>query len=426
VSQPNGAIPLAMSFGRAIIRGGYSAPVERLAVELRRCEAQVTFHPNGASMKQRIDFLDSVRGIAVLLVFVFHSLGAAFNRETLPWGIWFRDFGVPRSFLPVAPASFGWVGVAIFFVVSGFCIHLSFSRQPQWSAFFWRRFFRVYPAYLAALLFFAFVYPITRSHFASRIDFRQIVSHLLLLHNFEETTFLGINPSFWTLAVEVQLYALYPILLVLCRSLGWRRTLIGVAALEISLRLTDGVMFTASGAGLPRWVTGSPLTYWFSWSVGAYVAERYIRNVPLLIPRPLTYSVGALAVAVSFFKPVSGLSFMLFALVAAAAIATVINSREQTLPLPGMLREHLGDVGLCSYSVYLLHQPLLAGLAAIITGGAYIHPLFLFAVCLASWIVIVPLASLSYQFCELPGLALGKRFGRRDAVINALPRAAEL
>src|ERR1700730_9917341 len=112
----------------------------------------------GRAMKRHVAFLDSLRGLAILLVFTFHSLGAAFSRDTLPWGGWFQNFTGPRSFLALFPATLGWVGVAIFFVVSGFCIHLSFSRQPRWASFFWRRFFRIYPPYLAALLLFAFVY----------------------------------------------------------------------------------------------------------------------------------------------------------------------------------------------------------------------------------------------------------------------------
>ena len=52
------------------------------------------------------------------------------------------------------------VGVAIFFVVSGFCIHLSFRRGApgDWRGFFIRRFFRIYPPYFLAVLIFAFFF----------------------------------------------------------------------------------------------------------------------------------------------------------------------------------------------------------------------------------------------------------------------------
>jgi peptidoglycan/LPS O-acetylase OafA/YrhL len=52
------------------------------------------------------------------------------------------------------------LGVPIFFVVSGFCIHVSFQQQSrEWGGFFLRRFFRLYPAYLAAVLLFMLLNP---------------------------------------------------------------------------------------------------------------------------------------------------------------------------------------------------------------------------------------------------------------------------
>ena len=209
------------------------------------------------SPNRHIDFLDPLRGIAILLVFIFHSVGPAFGRDELPWGHWFRDFNVSTPFIFLIPATFGWVGVAIFFVVSGFCIHLSFSRLPQWSLFFQRRFFRIYPPYLITLLFFAVIFPTTRLAFTSWHSAGQFVSHLFLFHNIDDRSFFGINPSYWSIAVEVQLYALYPILIMLARRFGWRRTLIGLAMIEITLRFTDGVLFTFNGTGLPRWISGS-------------------------------------------------------------------------------------------------------------------------------------------------------------------------
>src|SRR5947209_14137043 len=85
--------------------------------------------------QKHIDFLDHFRGIAVVAVFLFHSLGTACGRNQLPWANWIADFDVSRTFLVLLPFSLGWSGVAIFFVVSGFCIHLNFRRKPDWRDF---------------------------------------------------------------------------------------------------------------------------------------------------------------------------------------------------------------------------------------------------------------------------------------------------
>ncbi len=372
-------------------------------------------------IKRHIDFLDLLRGWAILLVFVHHSLITAFSLDELPWGTWFRDFTVPRSYLGLVTTTF-MPGVEIFFVLSGFCIHLSFSRQPQWWILFQKRFFRIYPPYLAALLFFAFVYPITKLHLASWVDAAQFMSHLALLHNFDQRLFFGINPSFWSIAVQVQLYALYPILIGLAARFGWRRSLLGIAAIEITLRLTDGVLFTASGTGLPSWLSGSPLMFWFSWSLGAVVAERYLRGESLMIPPIFLYAVGALAIACIFFKPLSSMKFLFFALFTAGVVASLLHKADQRISIPDFLRNHLQQVGLWSFSLYLLHQPLLLGVkdAVVIMFGANIHPILLFLLCIASWVLIVPVARLFYRFCELPSIALVKFLHPPNAPNHAL------
>ncbi len=371
-----------------------------------------------ASINRRIDFLDPIRGVAILLVFAFHSLGAAFGRDQLPWGHWFRDFNVAPSFLPLIPATFGWVGVAIFFVVSGFCIHLSFSRSPQWPLFFWRRFFRIYPPYLLTVLFFAFAFPYTRLHSVSLWSADQLVSHLLLFHNFSHQSFYGINLSYWSIAIEVQLYALYPLLIALATRFGWGRSLAGIAAIEVTLRLSDGILWTVTGRGITFYLAGSPLIYWFSWSIGAYVAERHIRGTLYSIPNYSLYAIGTAAVASAFFKPLYSMSFLLFALLTAGVVAAFLHQGKQEFPLPAALRSHLQKVGIWSFSLYLWHQPFVAvvpHLVSRIAPGIHFHGIILFVFCMMLWIFLVPMARLSYQFCELPSISLGKPFYARNA-----------
>src|SRR5579859_6331331 len=113
-------------------------------------DAVVTKNPD-----QHVEMLDFIRGIAILAVLVFHTLGLTFGYDALPWHGWWRDFSGSFSFLCFLPvALLAQAGVAIFFVVSGFCIHVSFQRQGrQWGSFFTRRFFRIYPPYLLAVAF---------------------------------------------------------------------------------------------------------------------------------------------------------------------------------------------------------------------------------------------------------------------------------
>ncbi len=366
-----------------------------------------------------------MRGIAILLVFIYHALGAAFGQDQLPWGRLFSTLEVPRSFVPLLPVTFGWVGVTIFFVVSGFCIHLSFSRQADWPTFFTRRFFRIYPPYLAALLFFGLVFPTTRLHFTSWDDVTQFTSHLVLLFNADGRWVFGINPSWWSIAVEVQLYALYPVLIALTTRFGWRRAVIGIAGIEIGLRLTADVLNTVYGAGFPRWVCDSPFFFWFSWSLGAFLAELHLRGRSYEVSRRSLYALGTVAVACRYFKPLTSMTFPLCALLTAGVIVRLLEKTGRRLPIPAAIVEYLRRAGLWSFSLYLVHQPLIFAvprLMAWVTNGTYIHPLLMFTLCAGSWFVVLPIARVSHQLLELPCIACGKRFcaARKTGWLTAL------
>src|SRR5579863_2360622 len=154
---------------------------------------------------KHLDFLDGTRGVAILAVLLFHTLGLSFGYDALPWDGVLRNFFVPSSFLWFLPVGMiGQAGVAIFFVISGFCIHLSFQQHgKEWRGFFVRRFFRIYPAYLMAL-FFSFLILATNPglDIFSGEFWKQLLAHVFLVHNLSADTYSGVNASLWSLAVE--------------------------------------------------------------------------------------------------------------------------------------------------------------------------------------------------------------------------------
>ncbi len=363
--------------------------------------------------KYHIEFLDDIRGFAILLVFVFHCLGAAFGQYELSWDNWFRDFSTSTSFLALLPATFGWAGVAIFFVVSGFCIHLSYlqASSKDWRTFYIRRFFRIYPPYLLALIVFAFVFPRTRLSFHSLSDWAQLGSHLLLLHNFDEKLIFGINPSFWSIAVEAQLYLLYPLLITVAKRIGWRKTLIVLCILELSLRGFAGIYATVTGNEVPRWVSGSPLFYWYSWAIGAALAEAFAKKqvLPFSTTPPILWF--SLAICTWLIRPLAPCSFLLFSVLTATVIAKSLN--HNLLPtLQNSVLAHFRVLGVWSYSFYLLHQPLIGTIAPALQrmGFTPLHPLAMFLLCVCTYPAIVFLSMVYYEKCERYSMALGKFF----------------
>jgi peptidoglycan/LPS O-acetylase OafA/YrhL len=192
----------------------------------------------------KIQILDFYRGIAILLVFIHHILYATFG--TYQFDIF--DAGVP-----------------IFFVISGFCIHLSFTQNPSWHSFFNKRFFRIYPPYFVALVLFILIY---NEHEKS---LRSILYHTLLIHNYVESSFYRINPSFWSIAIEMQLYMIYPVLIILLRNISWKNILFLTGTIEFAIRIFYLINPIHS-------VYYSPFGFWFSWTLGVYLANLYLTN----------------------------------------------------------------------------------------------------------------------------------------------------
>lgn len=375
--------------------------------------------PAPTAAGDHLAFLDQVRGVAIICVFVYHALFQAFRRDQLDWSGWHRNFDVPASFLGLYPVTWGWAGVAIFFVVSGFCIHLSHARarDPSVISFFIRRWFRIYPPYLAALLFFVFVFPHTRLDLHSRWGLGQLFSHLLLLHNLDDRTWSTINVAWWSVAVEFQLYLLYPLLLAAARRFGWHGVLVMTAAVEIGLRLGGDAYQLTTDRPLPALLFNFPLYFWFSWTMGAAIADAYLKGEPPPFSRSSFWLALALFVCADLIKPLREFSFTLAALATAVAIARflsrgVLDPGRRKFFLPRRLDDHLRFTGVCSYSIYLIHLPIVEvwpQLVRSVVPSSAVHPLLLYAGCLTSWALIVPLSWMMYRHVELPAIAMGKR-----------------
>lgn len=367
---------------------------------------------------ERLPFLDQLRGVAIVLVFLYHSFYQAFGRDELTWSGWTRDFHAPAALLTLYPITWGWCGVAIFFALSGFSIHLSHVRASKdtFTDYLIRRLFRIYPPFLAALLFFAFIFPRTRLDLHTHWGLAQFGSHLLLLHNLNSRTDHGIATAWWSIAVEFQLYLLYPLLLMAARRFSWRTVLVGTAVIELGLRLTFDVRWLATGQ--EAWVPlrDSPFSFWYSWAIGAAIADAYLKGEPLPFANWPTLLWLALFVAADLFKPLNSFAFTFAALASATLLAKVLSRRSGETPARRSLfgahfAQHLQTVGICSYSIYLIHHPIVEawpGLINRLLPAAHLHPPLMYACCLSLWLLILPAAWLMYRYIEQPAIGAGK------------------
>jgi glycosyltransferase involved in cell wall biosynthesis/peptidoglycan/LPS O-acetylase OafA/YrhL len=303
-----------------------------------------------------LERLDVLRGIAIFAVFAYHFAGTVFKMDHLPWrGQWIDWQAAPEPlFLWLFPVTFGWAGVALFFVLSGFCIHWSFLRKKEFTAgaFYVARFWRIYPPYLVALVATA---AMVKLSLFTHDGLTQFASHLLLVHNFSGTAFYGINPAFWSLATEFQFYLAYPLFLWARSRIGTGRALLAAFGLATAIRGFMALWHSGELIASPVWAA-SPFVLWFDWLLGAWLAERLHAggSKPLPFALPAAVTLSALFVFSVCFRPLSLLSFTVASLLSVLLVDRCLRSRR---PLGRMDRLWI-PLGLISYSFYLWHQPI--------------------------------------------------------------------
>ena len=191
---------------------------------------------------RHVDVVDGIRGLSVLMVLWFHFWQQTWFMPNYPTP-WLRFIGVTN----LTPSHIRWVGyifVDMMVLLSAFCLTLPLARsmllgEPVDDAciFYKKRFARIYPSYLLAVLV-SFGFQLWWGHYPTvSYAVRDLVSHLTFTHMFRADTYVyaPINGVLWTVGLEVQFYVLFPLLTRLFRKsplLFWG-TLTGFGALFI-------------------------------------------------------------------------------------------------------------------------------------------------------------------------------------------------
>jgi peptidoglycan/LPS O-acetylase OafA/YrhL len=317
--------------------------------------------------------LDAMRGGAALAVVTYHALGVAPLTAVSGWQWWLPQI---TAYL----VHFAFAGIYLFFVISGFCIHLHWAKaraagieKPVINFFyFWkRRVRRLYPPYFAALALYLIYHAYQTRVEVTGFYLWDVLLHLFMLHNVDPRTTYTINGAFWTLAIEEQLYLAYFLLLFLRVRYGWTKTLVACFSARIVWLVLSRGFSDAVGFHIP--VTEAAATNWFIWALGALSVEAALGliKLPAWCSR-LSVSGVALgcAMALAQILPLTDQSGWLhdagwlvmhpawgvgFFVLVNYAVAAEQRWRLQSTRIPRLVPA-LAAVGLISYSLYLTHS----------------------------------------------------------------------
>jgi len=337
--------------------------------------------PRKAETRYRAD-IDGLRAVSILLVVAYHAQ---------PWLV--------RG---------GFIGVDIFFVISGFLITriiLSEAKAGTFSslAFYARRVRRIFPALIVVLATTYLIgwivllpdgFALLGESTAAGVAF---VSNLFQLH---QTGYFAPDAAenpllhLWSLGIEEQFYIFWPLLLVLLVGSKYRRLRIAaIAAASFGLSL---LIFL----GLKEWSFYSPLPRAWELLAGGLLASSQVEGAarhssPL---RENLLSAAGLAAIIGAAAALNKESLFpgAWALLPVLGAVLIIIAPNSTVNRVLLSSRAMVAIGLISYPLYLWHWPLLSYLGIVRNGVP--NAIEIWAVVIVAFI----LAWLTYRFVEIP------------------------
>ena len=378
--------------------------------------------------KPRVVFLDVIRGLAALCVLLQHTTeeSTSFTATDRPYLYWsFRWFNLGR------------VGVAAFFLVSGFVIPYSLERVNSLRSFWISRIFRLYPLFWFSLLvvvaFHLFGNDVMMKDYPPQSwDWKKVLLvNVTMLQQFVPpfvAKHLAIGGDhvpnaiglYWTLTLELVFYVLFSTLF----ALGINKRTLTFAWLGLFVMLASALAGVVLHKHLPVSDVGL-----LSFALLGTAAFRYYSG--LITRRQLSLlAVGAaivfaIAFGLAFGSPLktppnsevwSGMSMYTSYAGGAILFAIVFRFRASDFAFP------LRWLGMISYSVYLLHYPCWLSLMSIPHHGAISAPLWQLAVFTLTCLV----ASATYLLVEKPAVELGKRLLHMPKPATELGRPVQM
>jgi peptidoglycan/LPS O-acetylase OafA/YrhL len=349
-----------------------------------------------------LQFVDGIRALAALFVMLGHAWFQPSNG--------YYELGIMNRL----GLSYGHIAVDVFIVVSGFCLMLPIAHNGgtmrSIRSFFTRRARRILPPYYAALFLSCLFILLVASEKTGTVwdsslplTWPQFLAHLLLIHDLPlGWEGGGINYPLWSIAVEWQIYFFMPLFVVSFRRLG--------SALTVAVAVLVGLT-THVAAG---WLDGAHPWYLGLFAMGCAAAvygSRALSRRLVAWCRALCllgWAVPALLIVWggnSFFK--QNVAYLGTLIGVATALTLLVMFREVSDGRPSVLTRlvswgPLVRIGLFSYSLYLVHAPLLHLLDRIFTATIGPRPEQMFVLLLATSPLIVGASYLFFLAFEKP------------------------
>lgn len=375
------------------------------------------------SKVDRIDEFESLRGLMALWVLLGH-VASTFEIPDLDHLWWWR---LLESNLKA---------VDVFIILSGFVIfHLLHAKHEPYGSYIYRRFLRLFPAYLVCLLVsIVMLRPSLQAlqalgaqttHNAVRIQiftdtlnhfWAELIAHLTMLHGLVPNRFLPSKDyafigQAWSISVEWQFYILAPFAYFLAKG-GQRRNLlilVVIVGIWVVAARYFGEGFIGSHAGY--FAIGCASS--FLWRSRSGLISRFGKHSNLLIPL-----ITILLVLV--FRDQSQLAIWFLVLASCMTVRKFGSEKVVAHSISSLLKvPPLRWLGRISYSFYLIHMIALYAMLWLLRESNLSQTNLLLPTLAGTLVITLTAAHFSYKWIEQPFMELGRRFPARKIVVES-------
>lgn len=388
---------------------------------------------------KRIESLDSLRGVAALIVVIFHCLTSYvifYNGNNHVFE------NKAMEVITLTPLKILWAGneaVLLFFVLSGFVLSLPvFNGKPQlYSAYIVKRFFRIYIPYLVIMLvstllavtFFDFkenagLSEIYENRWDHKVTLKAFVSFLFMIP--EDIT--NVNGVVWSLFHEMRISIVFPLFVFIIYKFKFIKSFtLSMALIILGIALFQGLKTLTGNEFVASIWSDFTMSAWFTvfFVLGSFLAKyrnrlEFINRTKWWVKLGMFVFSLILINSKGFLIPLN-LNFWMIqqgiALVGILILFTVILNSELADKL--LTQKPLLWLGKVSYSLYLVHVPIIM-VTTVFLGN--LIPLELsFGVAVILSLVV---AGIAYNWVEAPTIKIGKKLS--DSIINRKRKGQQL
>ncbi len=374
-------------------------------------------HP--ISKTTKLDYINSVRGIAIVMVILLHISQAV--------------KGLPDTFTYMS--SKGSYGVQLFFIASAFTLFLSYSRKAtsdkQYTVynFFIRRFFRISPMYYLAALFYSIVcFYVPAYNDGHPLQVSKVLLNLLYVNTFVPGAINYLPPGGWSVGVEMLFYCCVPFFFARIKNLKSSLWLFA-ALVAVAVLLRYSIRYELTRLHVDYHNAESWFLYfWFPNQVAVFalgivlyfLIQRYRITNKFLARVALLASTALLLLYCFYGRTLNtyGLIPDHFVVAAFLTLNVFLLSQQRFILFDNRILRFLGEMSFSLYLVHFIVIKVTADILPVSVSGFERYGILVAATFTAGGLV----SWFSYRFIELKGIALGDRF-IRQAKSSRLPPA---